>query len=137
MKERYLRSVRTLLDCPSNEKERLLHRLDSAVATYLEDVPDAGESDLISVFGTPEDCAARLLEECTPGVITAERRKRNHRRHVLIAVLAVLLVIVTGITAYLCFNGGVTIIQVSRLPGLQDLPPGYVSYGYKDFGYKD
>ena len=137
MKERYLRSVRSLVDCPSNEKERLLHRLDSAVATYLEDVPDAGESDLVSAFGTPEDCAARLLEECTPEAVTAERRKRSHRRHVLIAVLAVLLVIVTGITAYLCFSGGVTIIQVSRLPGLQDLPPGYVSYGYKDFGHQE
>ena len=137
MKERYLRSIRNLLDCPSNEKERLLHRLDSAVAAYLEDVPDADEPDLVSVFGTPEDCAARLLEECTPGAITAERRKRNHRRHVLIAVLAVLLVIVTGITAYLCSNGGLTIIHVSRMPDPQDLSPGYVSYGYKDFGYKD
>ena len=39
MRERYLRSVRNLLDCPSNEKERLLQRLNSAVAAYLGFAP--------------------------------------------------------------------------------------------------
>ena len=77
MKKRYLHSVRNLLDCPSKEKGRLLQRLDNAVATYLEDVPDAGEPDLIAVFGSPEDCAARLMDECTPGAVAAERGKRN------------------------------------------------------------
>ena len=84
MRERYLRSVRNLLDCPSNEKERLLQRLNSAVATYLEDVPDAGEPDLITVFGTPEDCASRLMDECSPGAVADVRKKRDRHHHVLL-----------------------------------------------------
>lgn len=134
MKERYLRSVRNLLDCPSNEKERLLQRLDSAVATYLEDVLDAGEPDLVAVFGTPEDCAARLLEECTPGAVTAERRKRSHRHHVLIAVLAVLLVIVIGIAAYLWANGGLVIIRTYPVSPdfMKEMPSDHIIYEYND-----
>ena len=66
MKERYLHSVRLLLDCSPEERERLLSRLNCAISSYLEDVSDATEIDLVTNFGTPEDCAARLLEECTP-----------------------------------------------------------------------
>ena len=113
MRERYLRSVRNLLDCPSSEKERLLQRLNSAVATYLEDVPDAGEPDLITVFGTPEDCAARLLEECTPSAVTVVRKKRDRRHHVLTAVLAVLLTIMIGIAVYL-WSHGLYIIHINE-----------------------
>ena len=113
MRDRYLRSVRNLLDCPSNEKERLSQRLNSAVVAYLEDVPDAGEPDLITVFGTPEECAARLLEECTPSAATADRKKRDLRHHVLTAVLAVLLTIITGIAIYIWSNGGLHIIQIN------------------------
>ena len=134
MKERYLHSVRNLLDCPSKEKGRLLQRLDNAVATYLEDVPDAGEPDLIAVFGTPEDCAARLMDECTPGAVAAERGKRNRRHRILTAVLAVLLVIVVGIAVYLWSNGGLVIIQSSHsMPdSLRNLPQGQVTYSYEE-----
>ena len=134
MKERYLHSVRNLLDCPSKEKGRLLQRLDNAVATYLEDVPDAGESDLVSVFGTPEDCAAHLLEECTPGAVTAERGKRNRRHRILTAVLAALLVIVIGIAVYLWSNGGLVIIRIGNaVPDyVHDLPRNEVTYSYED-----
>ena len=55
MKECYIHSVRRLLECPAKEKERLLSRLNSAVTTYLEDVPEANETDLVSNFGTPEE----------------------------------------------------------------------------------
>lgn len=134
MKERYLRSVRSLLDCPSNEKERLLHRLDSAVATYLEDIPDAGESDLVSVFGTPEDCAVRLLEECTSSAVTAERKKRDLHHHVLTAVLAVLLTIKIGIAVYIWSNGGLYIIQINDgWPDcLKEMPSDRSIYEYND-----
>ena len=134
MKERYLHSVRNLLDCPSKEKERLLRRLNSAVVTYLEDVPDAGEPDLVAVFGTPEDCAARLLDECTPGAIAAERKKRSHRRRILTAVMAVLLTIAVGIAAYLWSNGGLVIIKIDRwVPdSLKEWPSNHIIYDYND-----
>lgn len=134
MRERYLRSVRNLLDCPSNEKERLLQRLNSAVAAYLEDVPDASEPDLITVFGTPEDCAVRLLEECTSSAVTAERKKRDLHHHVLTAVLAVLLTIMTGIAVYLWSNGGLYIIQINdEWPDpFREMPSDHSVYEYND-----
>ena len=73
MKERYLRSVQALLDCPETERERLLRRQDSAMTAYLADEPEATEADLLDAFGTPEDCAARLLAECDPAALAAER----------------------------------------------------------------
>ena len=134
MKEHYLHAVRTLLDCPPSEKERLLRRLNSAVATYFDDVPDAGEPDLVAVFGTPEDCAARLLDECTPRSIATERKKRSHRHRILIAVMAVLLTIMIGISVYLWSNGGLVIIRIGNaVPDyVDDLPRNEVTYSYDD-----
>ena len=131
MKERYLQSVRKLLDCPRGEKERLLSRLDSAVTAYLEDAPEAGETDLAANFGTPEECAARLSEECAPKAVAAERKKQTRRQRVLVGVLAVLLAVMTGIAAYLWSNGGLVIITLGG-----DLPDnmkwGQVVYAYDD-----
>ena len=80
MKEQYLDSVRALLDCPQGERERLLSRLGQAVSAYLEDAPEAGEPELAANFGTPEECAARLLEECDPGAVAAkEEAAPDHR----------------------------------------------------------
>lgn len=134
MKERYLQSVRALLDCPPVEKERLLSRLGNAVTTYLEDVPEADRTDLVANFGTPEDCAARLLEECTPKTVTEERQKKSRRHRILVTILAVLLAVVVGIAAYLWSNGGLVIIQSGRaMPdSLRDLPQGQVTYNYDD-----
>ena len=112
MKEQYLDSVRALLDCPQGERERLLSRLGQAVSAYLEDAPEAGEPELAANFGTPEECAARLLEECDPGAVAAERRKKKKRHRLTVAVLAVLLAVMVGITAYLWSNGGFVVIRL-------------------------
>lgn len=133
MKERYLHAVRALLDCPSGERERLLSRLDQAVAAYLEDVPETGERGLYANFGTPEECAASLLAECAPEAVAAEKRKKKKRQRVLTAVLAALLAVMVGITAYLWSNGGLVIIQLGREPEeLKDLPWNTVTYNYED-----
>lgn len=101
MKESYLHAVRVLLDCPPKERDRLLARLDSAVTAYLEDVPEAKEADLIANFGTPGDCAARFLEECSFMETLAERQKKGLRRRIFTAVLAAFLLIAIGFTLYL------------------------------------
>lgn len=134
MKERYIHSVRALLDCPPEEKERLLSRLDSAVAAYLEDVPEAGERDLAASFGTPEDCAARLLAECAPGAVAEERRKKNRRRSVLVSALAVLLVAALGITAYLWAHGGLVVIKSDNIEpnDWESIPSECIVYDYDD-----
>lgn len=132
MKEQYLDSVRVLLDCSQGERERLLSRLGQAVSAYLEDAPEAGEPELAANFGTPEECAARLLEECDPGAVAAERRKKKKRHRITVAVLAVLLAVMVGITAYLWSNGGFVVIRLGdAIPESErNLPPNTVIYDY-------
>lgn len=134
MKAAYLHSVRRLLDCPAAEQERLLRQLDGAVSTWIEDNPGADEAELAKTFGTPEVCAARLLEDCDPTVIAGERRKRKRRTRVLIAVLTILLLAAVGIAAYLWSNGGLVIIEHVRhgenFP--DDLPMDQIIYHYDD-----
>ena len=131
MKERYLRSVCTLLDCPLKERERLRSRLSNAVTAYLEDVPEADEADLVANFGTPEDCAARLLEECTPAEIAAQRQRKSRRHRILTAALAILLAAALGIAGYLLSTGGLVIIQKGGI--LPDsVKQGQVTYSYDD-----
>ncbi len=134
MKEQYLDSVRALLDCPQGERERLLSRLGQAVSAYLEDAPEAGEPELAANFGTPEECAARLLEECDPGAVAAERRKKKKRHRITVAVLAVLLAVMVGITAYLWSNGGLVIIRLGKAvpDSIRNLPDNQVTYNYDD-----
>lgn len=134
MKEQYLDSVRALLDCPQGERERLLSRLGQAVSAYLEDAPGAGEPELAANFGTPEECAARLLEECDPGAVAAERRKKKKRHRITVAVLAVLLAVMVGITAYLWSNGGLVIIRLGKAvpDSIRNLPDNQVTYNYDD-----
>lgn len=112
MKEAYLHSVGALLDCPAEERERLLERLGGAVNAYLEDEPDAGEAELMENFGAPEVCAARLLEECAPAALADVRRREKRRNRILIATLTVLLALAVGVAAYLWSNGGLVIIEI-------------------------
>lgn len=134
MKEQYLDSVRVLLDCPQGERERLLTRLGQAVAAYLEDVPEAGERELLANFGTPEECAARLLEECDPGAVAAERQKKKKRHRITVAALAALLAVTVGVAAYLWANGGLVIIQTGKAvpESIRNLPDNQVTYSYDD-----
>lgn len=134
MKASYLHSVRRLLDCPAAERERLLRQLDRAVGAWIEDNPCADKAELAKTFGTPEVCAARLLEECDSTVVTDERRKRKLRTRVLIVVLTILLLAAVGIAAYLWSNGGLVIIEHVRygenFP--DDLPMDQTIYHYDD-----
>lgn len=134
MKGTYLHSVRRLLDCPAAERKRLLRQLDRAVSAWIEDNPCADKAELVKTFGTPEVCAARLLEECDSTVVTDERRRRKLRTRVLIAVLTILLLAAVGIAAYLWSNGGLVIIEHVRhgenFP--EDLPMDQTIYHYDD-----
>lgn len=134
MKERYLHSVRVLMDCPPRERERLLSRLSNAIAVYLEDFPEASETDIVSNFGTPEDCAARLLDECNPTALATERQKKSRNHRISITILAVLLTVAVGLVVYFWSNGGLVIIQSghSMPDNLRSLPQGQVTYNYTD-----
>lgn len=130
--QQYLDSVQALLDCPQGERERLLARLGQAVAAYLEDVPEAGERELVANFGTPAACAAQLMEECDPGAVAAERRKKKKRHRITVAVLAMLLAVSLGLVAYLWANGGLVIIRMGKAvpESIRNLPDNQVTYNY-------
>lgn len=134
MKEQYLQSVRKLLDCPREEKERLLLRLDRALTAYLEDFPEASNTDLAANFGTPDECAIHLLEECTPTKIAAQRQKKARRQRILTVALALLLAAALCFAGYLWSTGGLVIIGSGNdVPDyLRNLPQGQVTYNYDD-----
>lgn len=111
MKETYLQSVRSLLDCPAADRARLLSQLEGAVSAYLADEPEAGEAELTAAFGTPEDCAARLLENCDSAGAVVNRRKKRRMAVVLIAVLAALAVAASCYALYMRATGGTAVIE--------------------------
>ena len=133
MKEAYLRSVGALLDCPVAERKRLLRRLEGAVTAYLEDTPDADETELIKNFGAPEACAAQLLEECDPAVVADIRRKKKRRNRILVAALAALLTLAVIVAAYLWFYGKLVVIETTHYADgfPEDIPMDQVVY-YND-----
>lgn len=122
MREAYLHSVRSLLDCPEEEKARLMNRLNGAVSAYLEDHPDSTQEHLLQAFGSPEDCAAGLLEECTPTVVVARKKKRQHMRLWLV-ILGVLLALALALVGYLWSNGGLVIIEHTHY--VDGIPEGF------------
>lgn len=134
MKEAYLRSVGALLDCPVKERERLLERLEDAVSAYLEDAPDAGETELMENFGAPEVCAVQLLAECDPMAVADARRRRKRHNRILIAALTVLLALAVSVAAYLWSNGGLVVIEtkeyVNGFP--EDITRGGVTYHFDE-----
>lgn len=134
MRERYLQTVRSLLDCPSEARERLLFRLNNAVTTFFEDYPEASEEDLIANFGMPEDCAARLLDECAPAMIVAGRQKRDRFHHILTTVLVVVLSVAVSLSVYLWSNGGLVIIHTdNKEPDFWgNLPASHITYDYNN-----
>jgi len=100
--ESYLRAVRRgLADAPPEDRDRLMKRLTEAVSAYLEEDPEASEADIIRAFGTPENCAAELLNECDPARVAAVRRKRR----LLYAVIAVLAAAAVVLAASLFLRG--------------------------------
>ena len=112
--EAYLRAVRRgLADAPAEDRERLMKRLTGAVNAYLEEDPDAGEADVIKAFGTPESCAAELLEECDPAQVAAVRRKR-WLRYAVIAALAVVVVAVLAAVFLHREAGGPPVSDISQ-----------------------
>lgn len=95
--EAYLQSVRRQLDAPPEDRERLLGRLSRAVSAYIGENPEAGEEDLAAAFGSPVGCAARLLAECDPAGVAAQRRKKRLRLYAAIAALAALVVVLAAL----------------------------------------
>ncbi len=119
--EAYLRAVRRgLKDAPAEDRERLLKRLTGAVNAYLEEEPEASEADVVKAFGTPEACAAELLEECDPERVAETRRKRR----LLYAVIAVLAALVLAAAAILLFRGG------QGAPQADSFSPGHHGFGH-------
>ena len=108
MKETYLRLVQEHLDCPEEERRRLLGRLEKAVDAYLADELEA--ADLAAAFGAP--------------AVAAERKKRRRRIGVVIAVLAVILALLLGLVIHMWSNNGLVVIETTHYEdGEMPAPP--------------
>ena len=94
----YLQAVRKgLADAPTEDRERLMKRLTEAVSAYLEEEPEASEADIVKAFGTPEACAAELMEECSPERVAEVRRKRKLRYAVIAAAVAAAVILLAAV----------------------------------------
>lgn len=135
MKERYLRSVRKLLDCPGEMQEQLMHRINSAITTYLGDYPDTDYTALIQTFGTPERCAADLLAEHYAATVAVQQKKRRHMRYA-VTILTVVLVLSLCVVGYLWSHGGLVIIEHTHYDGIPEGFPmggeGTITYHFTD-----
>lgn len=131
MKETYLRLVQEHLDCPEEERRRLLGRLEKAADAYLAEEPEA--ADLAAAFGAPADCARELLAECDAGAVAAERKKRRRRSGVVIAVLAVVLALLLGLVIHMWSNNGLVVIETTHYE--DGVPEGFPTGGEGQISY--
>lgn len=120
----YLRAVRKRLDAPRGDRERLMRRLTGAVSAYLEENPGASPEELAAAVGGPPDrCAAELLAELDPAVVSACRRRKRLYLYLLIAALLVLVVFLACLAKSLYENGGLVIIERGHYESAEDMPP--------------
>lgn len=113
MREDYLRQVGELLTCAQGDRRRLLYRLAKGVSAYLEENPEAEKSQLYAAFGTPEVCAAQLLDECGKSVIVAIASRRQKGR-MICTVLIMLMVLAAFFAAYLLSTGGIVVMDTGN-----------------------
>lgn len=61
--KRYCRQVSRLLPCGLTHKRMILSRIGEMVSSYLEDHPGADYSEIVDVFGEPEQVAVSYIQE--------------------------------------------------------------------------
>ena len=91
---------------------------------YLEENPEATPEELAAAVGGPPDrCAAELLAELDPAVVSACRRRKRLYLYLLIAALLVLVVFLACLAKSLYENGGLVIIERGHYESAEDMPP--------------
>lgn len=94
----YYKEIEKNILCPKNKKTAFLKELKKEIGAFIESSPEADMTEIIAVFGSPEEIAQGFSADIT-GV---EIKKRiSLKRAVILFLLAVLLI--WGIFALISF----------------------------------
>lgn len=92
----YLKEIRRLLCCKPSIKREFLQRLQASIEDYLEDHPEAGMEDIVSVFGTPQAIAEEFIPDANISF------KKDHLLKKKALIIAVILVILAAVSVIVC-----------------------------------
>lgn len=99
----YYAEVKKHLDCPQQEKERLLCEANRLLLELQADDPFLDYDKIAGFFGEPKEFADFLMQSVDEKVIASYERKRAIRKY-LMKVLAACLVVVAVVYVYHTFH---------------------------------
>lgn len=92
----YCRKVRKVLICKSEIKDQILNNLQCDLAEYVENNPEATDSQLIEKFGNPESYAKAYLATLSDDEILVRVKTGSFRKKLWIILAAVMVVAVVA-----------------------------------------
>lgn len=96
----YYAEVKKHLDCPQQEKERLLCEANRLLLELQADDPFLDYDKIAGFFGEPKEFADFLMQSVDEAVIASYERKRAIRKYLKIALLVFLAAAVTWYVYY-------------------------------------
>ena len=96
----YYAEVKKHLDCPQQEKERLLCEANRLLLELQADDPFLDYDKIAGFFGEPKEFADFLMQSVDEKVIASYERKRAIRKYLKIALLVFLAAAVTWYVYY-------------------------------------
>lgn len=91
--ESYYREISAWLPCGGRLKRKIMCRIRSNVAAYLEENPDANMEEIEHRFGAPKEIAAAFVSDLDAGELLTALRVR---RRIVAAVLAAVMFVVVS-----------------------------------------
>ena len=88
----YYRNARSLLPDTGKSKKFILSQLESELNAFVQEYPNAGYSDFITRFGTPEDMATTAVTNMDTMVLLKALRVRQKIWNAVIATVLVILI---------------------------------------------
>ena len=102
---KYYDEVRSFLDCPEEEQNRLLSDVNKRVLELQADGCDLSYNDIVDFLGLPEDLASLLISDADPDVMQAYLRKQELGQKISRFLLIVIAVIIFASSTYIfCFK---------------------------------
>lgn len=83
----YYLAIRSLLPCCWKRKNAFIRTLDSSIAAYISEHPDADFTQIERHFGTPQQIAASYIEEMDPQEITDKLKVRKRILQIVVSAV--------------------------------------------------
>lgn len=93
----YYDEVRRYLDCPKDEQDRLLLRVNKQVIELQVDNPNLDYDGIVDFLGEPESLACSLMDDIDPEII---KRHRLRKKRIRIGSLLLSIVIIITLVVF-------------------------------------